>query len=115
MVEMERFSRHVLNELVFKVGTDEFIVKPVVGAKANLLKGIAKSGEDSEKRIDFIQNFMIELFVKDNSTVPREIIERFVSDNINNLMDQLMIGFKIVDAKDLEDKKKELSQQIGLN
>ena len=113
MSEMEKFSRNVLNELVFKVGTDEFVVKPSVGAKANLLKGIAKSGEDSEKRIEFLQNFMIELFHKDNQSVPKETIERFVSDNINVLMDQMMIGFKIIDAKDLEDKKKELSQLIN--
>jgi hypothetical protein len=109
MTNIEKFTRNILNELTFTAGSDEFIVHPAIGSKAQLIKGLARI-ENAEKRIEFIENIIFELIYADNKDVPEDLVKRFVSDNLNVLMDQLMVGFKIVDKKDLEDKKKELAQ-----
>lgn len=111
---MDKFARNVLNELVFKVGSDEFKVKPQMKAKVELMQGLAAS-KDNSSRLNYLAEFICKLFVENNPDVDKKVIEEFVYSNIGELQEQLMLGFRLINKSELDAQKKQISQQTDQN
>ena len=97
---MERLRKHILNELVFNIDGDEFVVHPLVGDKVRLLEKVGKApkGEHIKVFTDYIK----ELIQRDAEDIDEGIIDGFVDSNLDELIKQLSIGFKLAKPEQFE-------------
>lgn len=117
-LDMTKLRQHILHELTFVIGDDTFTITPKMGDKAELLSQLAKleDEKDAVRGLQIQQDFISALFIREHKThnthtSPEDelAIKQFVSDNIIELTQQLMVGFKIASKDDLDEKKKQLS------
>jgi hypothetical protein len=111
MSNMERYRKHVCNELVFVVDGDEFVVHPKKGDRVNFVKQLAKCDDSNVEQAMAIQTqFITELLAREDNVVlgtPEfETISMFVEDNLTSLGEQLLIKWKLI-SKDKVDEKKQ--------
>lgn len=99
---MDRLRRHVFNELVFVIDKEEFVVNPKVGDKIRLLETISKA--DKGAHIPVFTNYITELITNASDDADPAVIEAFVDSNIEELIKQLSIGFKLAKAEQFTEK-----------
>ena len=119
MSEFLRMKKHILNEMSFKVGEDSFTIHPVKGDKLALLE-IMSTLEKSKAResASKLSDYLVSLFsreLKPESEEDKRILESFVYDNSDSLVNQLLIEFRLVTKDDLEKAKKQVAQSIEQN
>lgn len=103
-ISMERLRRHVMNELVFEIDGDQFVIEPKVEDKIRLLEKVS-SQKDKGQNITIFAEYLIEKFTEAGEDSDVELVKSFVYSNIETLIKQLSIGFKLAKPEDFEQKE----------
>lgn len=87
-------------------------IKPVMKDKRELLKISTRiqDGKFSENNLDDLVDFMVKIVSRDNPDNSKEDIEGWVIDNFAELIEQVMIGFKLTSRAEIEKNKRKTTQ-----
>jgi len=115
-IDFEKLRKHTEYSLAYEIGGEEvFTIQPPIGSKTQLMKimkDVDKSKtDDLQPMIDFIYN----LFDQSNQAVTADqkgIVKDFISENIDLLWEQTLIGYRITTKDKIEEAKEEIRNKL---
>jgi hypothetical protein len=113
MSNMERMRKQLLNELIFEVQGEEFIIHPIKGDKLRLAQKLSSVSEDDTSAVmNMYLSVLLELFVREEersgetlSDDDKQKLELWIDDNINTLVEQLLVKWRIISKESIEEEK----------
>ncbi len=100
---MDRLRRHILNELVFDIDGDQFVITPEVKDKIRILEKLSAE-KSKESSLQVFREYLVTKFVESVEDADQQVIEDFVDSNIDILIQQLSIGFKLAKPEQFQTK-----------
>jgi hypothetical protein len=113
MSNMERMRKQLLNELILEVQGEEFIIHPIKGDKLRLAQKLSSVSEDDTSAVmNMYLSVLLELFVREEersgetlSDDDKQKLELWIDDNINTLVEQLLVKWRIISKESIEEEK----------
>ena len=102
----EELSKN-LGVMTLNIEGKDWELKPELGDKRKLLKAVFKAKKDEVGLIDFINDFSIDLFQKTYPEKSKTELAIFVENNLVELLEKMMIGFKLTTEKQLKEASDE--------
>jgi len=114
-IDFNRLKKHTQYTLEYEInGESLFEIVPDMNSKTKFLEIIKKS-KDTDGDLENIKNFIYELFLKDNKDATdeqKEIVRVFINDNILELTNQTMVGFRMTTKDKIDEKMKIMEDKL---
>ena len=119
-IDFNKLRKHTENELVYVLNNEElFRIKPEVSDRTKYLQLKKKAAEKKEDDITPFINFLYNIFLRDTPDVSEEdkkIVKEFIENNIEELITQTDIGFRLTTREKLkEDEERFVNAAIEKN
>lgn len=115
-IDLEKLRKHTENTLIYEFEGDEILsIKPEVADKTKYLlikKRLARGKGDSTVEL---ADFIYQIFLRDQGDLQKEelqLIRDFIDSNIDELILQTDIGFKLTTRKKLQEQEEVLIERV---
>lgn len=117
-IDFEKVNQHLEHTLSLELsGEVVMTIKPKIGKKSEFVKIIKDMSKTTET--DKVEKFLYDLILEVEVNLTDEhknSLKVLIGDNINEFLDQLLIGFKVSTRKELDDAVKDYKdKKLGKN
>lgn len=109
MIDFEKLRKHTENVLAYEIDGEElFSIKPTVADRTAYLKLKKSAANKKSDDITPFVDFLYRLFVRDTPDINEEhknIVRDFIENNIDELVLQTDIGFKLTTKAKMQEQE----------